>query len=158
MRWDPHPEPVTSHPNCAVLYTAYDLETCIGEVFQDRERIDTVAASPFATSWSPTRTLQLLDLTQGWPLRMGESHALLSAPKPTCRNWEHAIWETALLNEVELDGLQVRSTLTGQEMAVLFAASQDSLPAAPAFTSPLNGPVVFTVASKFAFHNRWTLA
>lgn len=43
-------------------------------------------------------------------------------------------------------------------MAVLFAASQDALPAAPAFTSPLNGPVVFTVASKFAIDNGWTLA
>lgn len=35
-------------------------------------------------------------------------------------------------------------------MAVLFAGSCDAIPAAPAYTSPLNGPMIFTALHKIA--------
>lgn len=150
MRWDPHPEPVGVHDQYGVLYTAYDLKTATAEVFQQGRRIDTLTAAPYATSWTPTRPLRLLDLTGLWPLRQGASHALLSAPEPSCRNWARAICDDASAAGIELDGLEVHSTLTGEPMAVLFAGSGAALPAAPAYTSPLDGPMIFTALHSIA--------
>lgn len=150
MRWDPHPEPLTEHDQYGVLYTAYDLKTAAAEVFQQGRRIDTLTASPYATSWSPARPLRLLDLTGLWPLRQGASHALLSAPKPSCRNWARAIRDESFTAGIDLDGLEVRSPLTGERMAVLFATSFDTIPAAPAYASPLDGPMIFTALHKIA--------
>lgn len=150
MRWDPHPEPVAEHDQYSVLYTAYDLKTAAAEVFQQGRRIDTLTSAPYATSWSPARPLRLLDLTGSWPLRQGASHALLSAPKSSCRNWSRAICDEASAAGIALDGLEVRSTLTGERMAVLFAGSGDAMPAAPAYTSPLDGPMIFTALHKVA--------
>ncbi|MCT2300220.1 RES family NAD+ phosphorylase [Dietzia cinnamea] len=157
MRWDPHPAPTAAHTDCAVLYTAYDLPTCIAEVSHPAGLVDTVTASPFATSWSPTRPLRLLDLTRQWPLRMDATHALMFAPRSTCRNWAHEIWKTARSEGKQLDGLEVQSTVTGSNMAVLFSDSQNALPAAPAFTSPLSGPMVFTIAANLAARVQWPI-
>lgn len=158
QRWDPHPLGQSEdHADCGVLYAAYDLPTCLAEVFQAGNRIDTSGASPYATAWSPTRPLRLLDLTGDWPLRMGAAHALLFGPRPTCRNWAHAIWVTSCAADQPLDGLQVRSTVTGKNMPVLFTTSRDALPGAPAYTSPLDGPKMFTIADHFADRHQWTI-
>lgn len=158
MRWDPHPPgPPADNPDYAVLYAASDLETCLAEVFQVAERIDTTGARPYATAWFPTRPLRLLDLTGDWPMRMGAAHALLSAPRSTCRNWAHAIWSASQASTLPIDGLQVRSTVNGKDMPVLFASSRAALTAAPAFTSPLGGPKVLTLVDNFATLCGWTI-
>lgn len=158
MRWDPHPVgPPEDHPDCAVLYAAYDLETCLAEVFQAGRRVDTTRAGPYATAWFPARALRLLDLTGDWPMRMGAAHALLSTPKSTCRNWAHAIASAPQNATLPIEGLLARSTVTGKDMPVLFAASRAALTAAPAFTSPLDGPKMFTLADNFAARYKWTI-
>lgn len=88
---------------------------------------------------------------------MGAAHALNSSPKPTCRNWANAIWATAREKGELLDGLEVRSTLTGKKMAVLFHDSQDALPSVPEYSSPLSGPFVFSIACEFARVHDWTI-
>lgn len=158
LRWDPHPpgQPANHH-GCGVLYAAYDLNTCLAEVFQAGNRIDTTGSSPYATAWNLTRPLRLLNLTGDWPMRMGAAHALLSAPRSTCKNWAHAIWEASRTSNHPVDGLDVRSTVTGKNMPVLFSASQSALPAAPDFTSPLDGPKVLTLVDHFADRYQWTV-
>lgn len=159
MRWDPHPVGLPKdHPAYAVLYAAYDLHTCLAEVFQAGRRIDTRRAAPYATAWFPARPLRLLDLTGDWPMRMGGAHALLSAPKSTCRNWAHEIATARQNATLPLDGILARSTVTGRDMPVLFAPSRAALTAAPAFTSPLDGPKMFTLVDTFADRYKWSIA
>lgn len=150
MRWDPHPEPVGDHDGHGVLYTAYDLQTAAAEVFQQGRRIDTTTAAPYATSWTPTRPLKLLSVDSEWPLRQGASHALMSAPRSSCRNWARAIHREAIAASLDVDGLEVRSTLTGKPMAVLFANSSTAHPAAPAYASPLDGPMILAALHRIA--------
>lgn len=145
LRWDPHPSPCTEHPGLGVTYTALDIATCVAEVFQTRRLIRADDAVQL-TSWTPTRELQLLDLTGGWALRNGASYSLHAAPKSTCRAWAHAIRETW----PDLDGLYVPSTLTGEPNVVLFEPARDSFPTTPAFSRPLGSPAVFDVLDRIA--------
>lgn len=145
LRWDPHPPPCAEHPAFGVSYAALDVATCVAEVFQTR-RLIRADDSVHLTSWTPTRDLQLLDLTGGWALRNGASYSLHAAPKSTCRAWANAIRKTW----PDLDGLYVPSTLTGAPNVVLFDASRDSFPAAPAFSRPLGSPAVFDVLDRIA--------
>lgn len=147
MRWDPHPEPQGEYPQHGVLYAACDLPTALAEVFQEQRRIDTVTGRPYATSWTPTRDLTLLDLTAGWPLRAGAAHALLSAPRSTCRAWARAITEHPDTTGQAIDGLWVQSTLTGTAMPVLAPPAATTFPIRPAFSRSLDDAVVLTAIS-----------
>jgi hypothetical protein len=145
-RWDPHPEPRGSHPGVTVLYAATDPTTALAEVFQSRRSI-TVSGQRAIAGWSPARELRLLDLMNGsWALRNGASASLDSAPKNTCRAWARAIAATW----ADLDGLYVRSTMTGLPMVVLFAPAGDSFPGNPAFARPLDHPVLAPLITKAA--------
>src|SRR5690625_5261096 len=86
-RWEPHREPSAVHPDEGVSYTAVDLATAVVEAFQVTRRIDPHTGRPKATSWTPTRPLRLLNLTDDWFLRNGAAASLLSAPHGTCRAW-----------------------------------------------------------------------
>ncbi|GAB2707620.1 RES family NAD+ phosphorylase [Arthrobacter bambusae] len=149
-RWDPHPEPRGYHPGVSVLYAATDPTTAFAEVFQSRRSI-TVSGRKALAGWAPARELRLLDLMSdlmngSWALRNGASASLDSAPKSTCRAWARAIADTWK----DLDGLYVRSTVTGVPMAVLFAPAADSYPANPSFTRPLDHPVLAPLITKAA--------
>ena len=132
-RWDPHEEPASTQPDRAVLYAATTFTTSVSEVFQDRRAIPRDPGYSVA-SWEPTRTLDVLDLTAGWPVRNGASASLHAAAKSTCRAWSRAIctmWP-------DLDGLLVASTMTGKPNVVLYPPSADAFPAAPALSRRLN--------------------
>lgn len=132
-RWDPHPLPAGEHPCSGVLYTGEDLATCVAEVFADTRIVDVHSDAPYLLVWQPTRALRLLDMTGTWALRNGASASLDSAPRSTCRAWARAI-ATA---RPDLDGLRVRSTMTGRPMTVLFAPARDAFPELPQASAPL---------------------
>lgn len=140
-RWDPHPPPSGQHPGCGVLYTADSLLTCAAEVFADTRVIDTRSDMPILQVWEATRPLRLLDLTGTWALRNGASVSLDSAPRSTCRAWARAIKEQLL----DVDGLRTRSTMTGEDMTVLFSPAQDSLPTLPRDTAPLADATLYAL-------------
>lgn len=134
-RWDPHPEPEGTYPGFGVSYASPDLTTTVAEVFQKGRRIRRNASQELV-GWTPTRTLQLLDLSKKWLLKNGASASLAHWQKRTCRAWAHAVRDTW----PELDGLLVPSTWTGEPMVVLFEPAMDSFPALPAFSKLLNDP------------------
>ena len=80
MRYDPQPEPAAPSIE-GVLYTATSLATALAETFQATRVVDSRSFEPQATAWTPTRDLQLLDLTGGWALRNGAAFALATAPQ-----------------------------------------------------------------------------
>lgn len=105
----------------------------------DRRRRGIRLSSDLAlTGWVPTRDLRLLDLASDWALRNGASASLHSAPKPTCRAWARAIHTTW----PDIDGLLTASTMTGNEMCVLFTAAEDTFPARPAPARVLDDPAL----------------
>lgn len=145
-RYDPQAEPRGNHPGDGVSYTALELKTAAAEVYQTSRRIDTTTDAPYATSWTPTRPLQLLDLTGDWALFNGASASLAQASRPTCRNWSRAIHQTW----PDLDGLWAPSTMTGQPMVVLYEPATSAMPDFPAFSEPLSVAVVWSVLAQIA--------
>lgn len=142
MRFDPHPDgPPADHRSIGVHYNATDLDTAAAEVFQRTRVIDPITGSPYLTGWTPTRPLSLLDLTGRWLIRNGAAAALTDAPRSTCRAWARAIHTE--LND--LDGLYVRSTMTGAANVVLWARALAAAPAAPQFHRPLTSPAAWAV-------------
>lgn len=98
------------------------------------------------TSWSPTRTLELLDLTGTWPVRNSAAHALISALRPVCQAWARAI----AAQFPALDGLWVDSTITGDPNVVLWSSAANAMPTTPnwsrALADPAFRPVVAAIA------------
>lgn len=144
-RWDPHPAPPADYAGYGISYAATELATAVAEVFQTSR---TVIASDdlHATSWTPTRDLELLDLSGTWALRNGAAFALASARRPTCRSWSRTIrdsWEW-------LDGLWAPSTLTGAPLLSLYERAADSFPRRPAFSRPLSTPLLWSLVSDAA--------
>lgn len=149
-RWDPHPGPASEHPGEGVLYTAIDLATVVVETFQDTRRIDPETGAPRAISWTPTRPLELLNLTDDWCLRNGASAALTSAPHPTCRAWARTIRQTW----GGLDGLWTTSVLTGRTNVVLWAPAADSFPHLPDFSEYLADDLLWDHLDRIAYRYR----
>lgn len=145
-RWDPHPLPTGEHPNCGVLYTAGDLLTCAAEVFADTRVIDTRSDMPLLQVWEATHPLRLLDLTSTWALRNGASVSLDSARRSTCRAWARAI----RVQLPDIDGLRTRSTMTGNDMTVLFSPARDSLPTLPRYAEPLVDATIYALLTVLA--------
>ncbi|OMH23552.1 hypothetical protein BKD30_11550 [Tersicoccus phoenicis] len=140
-RWDPHPEPVGEHPGFGVMYTAGDIATAVAEVFQDRGTVDWFTGSPALTSWRPSRTLRLLDLTGDWLTRHGASTSLAQGPHAKCRAWARAIVE----QHPELDGQLTSSTMTGGACVTLWTPSADAFPPYPDHSLPLHHPAAADV-------------
>lgn len=153
FRWEPHPLPVQDHPGVGVSYTATDYETAFAEVFQERRAI-TLTDHQVLSAWSPSRPLELLDLTGKWALRHGASASLHGAPKNTCRNWAQGI-HTAMGSRI--DGLYVPSTLTGVPMVVLFSQAASACPPAPVLSRSLTHVAVEALALKAAASLKWPI-
>lgn len=132
-RWDPHHDPASPQPTRSVLYTATDVRTTVAEVFQSDRFLDVHTDDPFLIGFTPTRPLQLLDLTSTWLLRAGSTTSQSTAPRRACRAWAQQI-RTAY---PDLDGLWVPSTMTSTPVVVLYAPSVAALPATPEFSRPL---------------------
>lgn len=146
-RWDPHRGLTGSDgtiaaardPERGVLYAALDVDTALAEVFQDEDDhltaetpriIDLQAGGPTLIRWRTTRPLELLDLTGSWALRHGASASLGGEPRQTCQEWARAI-ANAVSSSCPIDGLWVRSTMTGRPMPVLYGGSVSSFPQYP---------------------------
>lgn len=158
MRWDPHPT-APAPRTASVAYTGVDVATAFGEVFQQRRRI-TLSNTKALVSWTPTRPLRLLNLAVApagevaWALRNGASASLDSADKRTCCTWAAQIAATW----PDLDGIHVRSTITGAPMVVLFTPAADSYPTLPAFSRNLNDPAIAAVIEHTADRLGWPIA
>lgn len=133
MRWDPHAPPPSEQPDRAAMYTATDVLTTLAEVYQHDRFVDVHSDGPFLIGFTPTRPLQLLNLTGTWFLRCGSTNSQAGAPRTACRAWARAIIE----GYPHLDGLWVTSSMTSSPMAVLYPPTRAALPPTPEFSRPL---------------------
>jgi len=135
-RFDPHDPPPSEHPNTGVSYLADSVPTALAERFQQTRIINTHRGDPYLTAFTMTRSLQLLDLTHGWPLTAGASHTINTGPKHRTRAWTRAF----LAAWPNLDGLLSQSAMTGSPCITLFSPTTNALPTTPLFSEPLGHP------------------
>lgn len=146
-RFDPHPAGSAAMSTEGVAYTAAAVPTSLAEVFQASRTIDLAYREPWLVGWQPIRKLQLLDLTGGWPLRVGASFSINSCNRARSRQWARAFraaWP-------DVDGAVHTSSLTGQRCLVLWNPARDSFPGTPGSHHPLTDPdiaVVMVAASE----------
>lgn len=137
QRFDPHPPPMGDHPGVGVMYTALDHITALAEVYQDEHVIDRAVKGNTLVFWEVTRPLELLDLTELWPVRNKGAAAMQMGDKENTSAWAHAI-HTQFGDRI--DGLHHRSSVDNQLMITLFDRSRDSFPSRPDFNEPLTDP------------------
>lgn len=134
MRFDPHPSPTDDHPGFGVMYTALDHITALAEVYQEERVIDRDVRGNALVIWELTRELELLDLTDYWPVRNKGAAAMQMGDKENTPAWAHAIQKQF---GDRVDGLYHRSSVTGHPMITLFERSRSSFPDRPDFNEPL---------------------
>lgn len=149
-RWEPHPQRAGNQPGEGVMYAATGLATAVVETFQETRRIDPSAGAPRATSWTPTRPLRLLKLTDDWCLRNGASAALTSAPHAVCRTWTRAVRAAF----PDLDGLLTGSVLTGRPNVTLWSPAAETLASLPDFSERLADDLLWDVLDRVAHRYR----
>lgn len=158
FRWDPHSPPKRLHLDAGVTYTAATPITTFAEVFQD-DRAITLTADRALSGWTPTRPLELLNLTTSdWAVHNGASASLPGAPKNTCRAWANAIWsQLSAGSDAILDGILAPSTVLGDPIVVLFPRATNAFPGAPTFSRALDHSAVLKAAQSASRRLRWPI-
>lgn len=126
-------DPVTS----GVGYFAFDIPTCLAEVFRARRIVDRGGGAQLTAFKPILHLLHLLDLRGGWPIAIGASHLINSGPKDRCRAWAYAIRSV----HPGYDGL-IHTGMAGRDSIALYAPPGDIFPTLPAFTKPLADPAL----------------
>jgi len=145
--WLPPPEDCEADPvTTGVGYFAFDIPTCLAEVFPARRIVDREGGVQL-TAFTPTRPLHLLDLRGDWPIAIGASHLIHSGPKDRCRAWAHTIRSV----HPGHDGL-LYTGMAGRDCIALYAPPGDVFPALPAFTKPLADPALDPYIATAAEH------
>lgn len=140
-RWDPHPLPSGAASGEGVAYLAFDVPTCLAEVFQETRTVDVDRGTPYATAMRLTRDIRLVDLRTPWFLRVGASAATALGPKDVTRAWARAIrvaWP-------DVDGIVAPSAVIGaHECVALWRPGETALPRRPLTSDPLASPALAT--------------
>ncbi|MBC7593061.1 MAG: RES family NAD+ phosphorylase [Kineosporiaceae bacterium] len=154
MRFDPHPLPQSVNPEIGVMYTATDMVTALGEVYQNGREITRAVGGATLVAWDPSRVLTLLDLTTTWPVLNGAAASIMMDDKEHTQAWAHAIHDRARLI---LDGLYHRSSITNRPMVTLFSRTErhPAFPPRPQFRALLTDsaadPLVSFAAKELSF-------
>ncbi len=129
-RFDHHLDPPKVQDR-GILYAATGddaIATCVAEVFQDTRLVDTRRNEPWLAAFTLTEDVSLLDLRGKWPTRAGASANINSGPRPRCRRWSRAIYDSY----PNLGGLYYASSMNGNEPAVtLYERTSNALPRSP---------------------------
>lgn len=137
QRFDPQPPPTGHHPDSGVMYTATRSWTAIAEVYQEEHHIDRSSRGAAIASWTPSRPLQLLDLTTNWPVLNGAAAAMMMDDKKHTQAWARAIDDQ--LGD-RIDGLWHQSSINNEPNVTLFSRAEriPAFPLRPAFYALLS--------------------
>lgn len=132
MRFDPHPLPPQVHADVGVLYAATLPHTALGEVYQETRIIDRGFRGNAIVSWTPSRPLQLIDLTSNWPVANGGAASMQMDAKERTSEWARAAYEQF---GSDIDGFFHLSSINNQPMVTMFSRVErvPAFPARPAF-------------------------
>lgn len=135
-RFDHH-DPPPHRQERAILYAAIEGPTCLAEVFQDTRVIDRHRNDPWLAAFVTAGALDLLDLTDTWPTRVGASMAINSGPRSRAQHWARAIYDAYPV----VHGLYYPSSMDGSRPAVaLFERASAAIPKHPQLNRALAEP------------------
>ena len=123
-----------------IIYAAADFPTCVAEVFQQSRVVDPKHARPILVSFKLTRSVNLLDLTDTFPLRVGASQKVIQGPREHSRIWSRAFYD----GYPELEGVYYLSALTNRPAIALYERTlvDSPLPPTPEFHRTLDDPLM----------------
>lgn len=140
LRFDPHPLPKGTYPNCGVWYSGASPGAALAEAFQKNRVIDRVLENPYLTSVQFTRKLRLLDVAMdavgAWPTRAGGNFSMSTAPHPITQQWARTIVDAF----PDLDGIRYSSRFSGHASLALFPPAMTAMPLQPLTSHPLSHP------------------
>ncbi|MCK8674663.1 MULTISPECIES: RES family NAD+ phosphorylase [Rhodococcus] len=140
LRFDQHPLPRGDHPGYGVRYGASSPQGALAEAFQSARVIDRHRGDPYLTGVRFTRVLQLLDVSGigggAWATRVGDNHALDSAPHRLSQHWARTIHRA----HTDLDGIIYRGRFAGSTSVAVVERASDAFPQRPVLSLPLSHP------------------
>lgn len=147
MRFDPHPLPLDHYPDVAVMYTATQSYTAIGEVYQEERMIYRSSGGATIAAWRPARPLELLDLTTNWPVLNGAAASMMMDDKRHTQVWARAIAEQF---DSAIDGLYHQSSINNEPLITLFSRTEQlpAFPARPLFHALLSDPAADPIVKR----------
>src|SRR5665811_2003327 len=135
-RFDPWPTP-TGAQDTGVAYFAFDVATCLAEMFQETRKINLAEPGYQLSAFTPTRALSLLDVRGDYPIQIGASHTLNGGQRNRCREWAVAL---AAVHS-GADGMLFQG-ITGKDCVVMWEPGTDAIADAPDFSRPLGDPSI----------------
>ncbi|MBI5442589.1 MAG: RES family NAD+ phosphorylase [Deltaproteobacteria bacterium] len=151
-RFDHHLPDVQGHgyfQSRGIMYGAFDLVTCLAEVFQQKRAVHRVRGAPWLVSFQLSAPLHLLDLTSVWPTQTGKASAAINTrTRSRARRWSRAIYEAY----PGVQGLYYASSMHALRPCVaLYERAVPSIPAFPgAFHRSLADPTWHRVLRNIA--------
>jgi hypothetical protein len=150
-RFDHHLSPAHVQTR-GILYVAYDIATCIAEVYQRTRVIERRRDEPWLVAYAPERTLTVLDLTSSWPTRAGASMLVNDGPRAFTRAWSQAIYSAY----ATIDGLLYASSMYRHRPCIaLYERAVNSVPLHPISNRALDDvtllPILATVADEIGY-------
>ena len=123
-----------------ILYAAADIPTTVAEFFQATRQINRTRRQPWLVSFTLSGEVRLIDLTDAFCVRTGDSAKLVSGPFVHAQNWSRRFYEVY----AEVHGLYYRSSLTNRPAVVLYerANHPDLFPTHPVFHRALADPTL----------------
>lgn len=168
-RFDPHPMPVGEHPDDAVMYGVLESPRGAGtgahdvyessfaaallEVFQTESTIRIEVGAPTFVTFSTSRPVRLLDLSDSdWVTVAGGNAAISSGHRYASRKWARAI----RTRYPDLDGVtSASSVIPSARIVALWGPAVTALPERPRVSLPLQTPeltgLVYRIADRYGY-------
>ena len=137
-RFDHHTRP-KRHQTRGILYATRGNDavlTALAEVFQETRLVDRGRAEPWLVAFELSRSVELLDTTQLWPVRAGGNMGIHSGARVKARDWSRAIYRTY----TNVEGIAYRSSIVNLPAVALYERARSALPPHPSFHQPLSHP------------------
>jgi len=98
----------------STFYCAQAADTCLAEVFQETRRINRTRKAPWLAIFALGRKVDLLDLTDAYPTRVGASMAINTGHRGRAREWAKRFYEAY----ETLAGIYYPSSMNGNRPAI----------------------------------------
>ncbi len=122
-----------------IYYAAIEIATCLAEFFQDTRTIDREFEAVTLAGFELRLAVDLLNLTETWPTRVGSSMVLNSGPRSRSRLWSRALYEAY----PSVQGLYYPSSMHANRPAIAFyERAASALPMVPKVHRPLSDPAL----------------
>ena len=124
-RFDHHVRDENKKPqkqNRGIVYCACNVQTCVAEVFQNGRTVDLEHKQPSLSAFEFRQTLNLLDLSSVFPLKVRTTPKFMTGTRSHARNWSQGFYDI----DESIDGLYYLSSKTNKPALALYERAFNS--------------------------------